>query len=147
MKQLECGLYDIYILYIYIQYISSFSDHANSRELLPLSPRHMDSGLDPMGCLLPPKGDFPSGERPKKTPAEYRALWKTAIHQQIILLRMEKENQRLEGESVTAEQLCLSIYFVLAFTHGQRQDSTPFSKKIGTQDASCIPAYFTSLLL
>lgn len=37
--------------------------------------------------------------------------------------------------------------FVLAFTHGQRQDSTPFSKKIGTQDASCIPAYFTSLLL
>ncbi|XP_016895278.2 TBC1 domain family member 4 isoform X2 [Cynoglossus semilaevis] len=72
-------------------------DHANSRELLPLSPRHMDSGLDPMGCLLPPKGDFPSGERPKKTPAEYRALWKTAIHQQIILLRMEKENQRLEA--------------------------------------------------
>lgn len=30
--------------------------------------------------------------------ADYRALWKTAIHQQILLLRMEKENQRLEGE-------------------------------------------------
>ncbi len=66
-------------------------DH-DGRELLPLSPRAFDSSLDPFGRLLPP------GERPKKTSADYRALWKTAIHQQILLLRMEKENQRLEGE-------------------------------------------------
>ncbi|XP_039673628.1 TBC1 domain family member 4 isoform X2 [Perca fluviatilis] len=68
-------------------------DHSDGRELLPLSPR----GLDPFGRLLPPAGDPLSGERPKRTGADYRALWKTAIHQQILLLRMEKENQRLEA--------------------------------------------------
>ena len=67
-------------------------DHSDGRELLPLSPRACNSSLDPLGCQLPP------GERPKRTGADYRALWKTAIHQQILLLRMEKENQRLEGE-------------------------------------------------
>nr|XP_046259361.1 TBC1 domain family member 4 isoform X6 [Scatophagus argus] len=66
-------------------------DHFADRELLPLSPRACDSSLDPLGHLLP------SGERPKRTGADYRALWKTAIHQQILLLRMEKENQRLEA--------------------------------------------------
>uniref|UniRef100_A0A8C4EB31 TBC1 domain family, member 4 n=1 Tax=Dicentrarchus labrax TaxID=13489 RepID=A0A8C4EB31_DICLA len=66
-------------------------DHSDGKELLPLSPRAFDSSLDPLGRLLP------SGERPKRTGADYRALWKTAIHQQILLLRMEKENQRLEG--------------------------------------------------
>nr|XP_046259357.1 TBC1 domain family member 4 isoform X2 [Scatophagus argus] len=68
-------------------------DHFADRELLPLSPRACDSSLDPLGHLLP------SGERPKRTGADYRALWKTAIHQQILLLRMEKENQRLEEAS------------------------------------------------
>lgn len=72
---------------------STSMQHADSdgRELLPLSPHALDSSLDPLGRLLPP------GERPKRTGADYRALWKTAIHQQILLLRMEKENQRLEA--------------------------------------------------
>lgn len=65
------------------------SDHSGGRELLPLSPRSCDLSADPL---------LPGGERPKRTGADYRALWKTAIHQQILLLRMEKENQRLEGE-------------------------------------------------
>uniref|UniRef100_UPI003AAECCF4 TBC1 domain family member 4 isoform X5 n=1 Tax=Centroberyx gerrardi TaxID=166262 RepID=UPI003AAECCF4 len=72
-------------------------DHCDARELLPLSPRSLDSGQDPFGRLLPPSGDPLSGERPKRTGADYRSLWKTAIHQQILLLRMEKENQRLEA--------------------------------------------------
>uniref|UniRef100_A0A3Q3IUR9 Rab-GAP TBC domain-containing protein n=1 Tax=Monopterus albus TaxID=43700 RepID=A0A3Q3IUR9_MONAL len=73
-------------------------DHFDGREVLPLSPRALDSSLDPLGLLLSPAGgDTLSGERPKKTRADYQALWKTAIHQQILLLRMEKENQRLEG--------------------------------------------------
>ncbi|XP_034418084.1 TBC1 domain family member 4 isoform X2 [Cyclopterus lumpus] len=67
-------------------------DHPDGRELLPLSPC-----LDPLGRLLPPAGDPFSGEKPKMTGPDYRALWKTAIHQQILLLRMEKENQRLEA--------------------------------------------------
>uniref|UniRef100_A0A8C5G7Z6 Rab-GAP TBC domain-containing protein n=1 Tax=Gouania willdenowi TaxID=441366 RepID=A0A8C5G7Z6_GOUWI len=69
-----------------------------SLELLPLSPRGLNSSLDPLGHLLPHAGGHQSEkERPKRTGADYRALWKTAIHQQILLLRMEKENQRLEG--------------------------------------------------
>lgn len=66
------------------------TDRLDVNELLPLSPRSMDSSVDPFGRLLP-------GEKPKKTGADYRTLWKTAIHQQILLLRMEKENQRLEA--------------------------------------------------
>ncbi|KAK2840034.1 hypothetical protein Q5P01_013774 [Channa striata] len=72
------------------------SEHYDTRELLPLSPRTLDSSLDPLGHLQS-SGDSLTGERPKKTRADYRALWKTAIHQQILLLRMEKENQRLEA--------------------------------------------------
>ncbi|XP_008280269.1 TBC1 domain family member 4 isoform X7 [Stegastes partitus] len=75
------------------------TDQSDARELLPLSPRALDSTLDSLGHLLPPAGDPLSKERPKKTAADYRALWKTAIHQQILLLRMEKENQRLEEAS------------------------------------------------
>ncbi|XP_031725958.1 TBC1 domain family member 4 isoform X4 [Anarrhichthys ocellatus] len=73
-------------------------DYCDGRELLPLSPRGAGSGLDPLGRLLL-EGDPLSGERPKRTGADYRALWKTAIHQQILLLRMENENQRLEEAS------------------------------------------------
>ncbi|XP_070693811.1 TBC1 domain family member 4 isoform X3 [Pempheris klunzingeri] len=72
-------------------------DHSDGRELLPLSPRALNSSLDPLGHLLPLAGGPLSGERPKRTGADYQALWKTAIHQQILLLRMEKENQRLEA--------------------------------------------------
>ncbi|XP_010788939.1 TBC1 domain family member 4 isoform X2 [Notothenia coriiceps] len=66
-------------------------------ELLPLSPSGFDLSLDPLGRLLPGARDPITGEKRKKTGADYRALWKTAIHQQILLLRMEKENQRLEA--------------------------------------------------
>ncbi|CAK6959141.1 TBC1 domain family member 4 isoform X1 [Scomber scombrus] len=69
-------------------------EHSDVRELLPLSPR---ASLDVLGHLLPRTGDHLSGERPKRTATEYRALWKNAIRQQILLLRMEKENQRLEA--------------------------------------------------
>ncbi|KAM4608434.1 TBC1 domain family member 4 isoform 2-T2 [Polymixia lowei] len=72
-------------------------DHCDARELLPLSPRALGLSQDPLGRLLPPSGDPQSGERPKRTGADYQSLWKTAIHQQILLLRMEKENQRLEA--------------------------------------------------
>ncbi|XP_029136755.2 TBC1 domain family member 4 isoform X1 [Labrus bergylta] len=73
------------------------TDHSDGRELLPLSPCVLNSTLDPLGRLLPSVGAPLTGERPKKTSADYQTLWKTAIHQQILLLRMEKENQRLEA--------------------------------------------------
>ncbi|XP_069010362.1 TBC1 domain family member 4 isoform X2 [Embiotoca jacksoni] len=72
-------------------------DSSDVRELLPLSPHALDSSLDPLRRLLAPAGDHPPEERPKRTAADYRALWRTAIHQQILLLRMEKENQKLEA--------------------------------------------------
>ncbi|KAM4560890.1 TBC1 domain family member 4 isoform 5-T5 [Fundulus diaphanus] len=75
------------------------SDHSDATELLPLSPRASDPSLDPVRRLLSPASDQLSDKEPKKTGADYRALWKTAIHQQILLLRMEKENQRLEEAS------------------------------------------------
>lgn len=39
--------------------------------------------------------------RPRRTRAEIRELWKSAINQQIILIRMEKQNLRLKGQSDT----------------------------------------------
>uniref|UniRef100_A0A8C8K089 TBC1 domain family member 4 n=1 Tax=Oncorhynchus tshawytscha TaxID=74940 RepID=A0A8C8K089_ONCTS len=72
-------------------------DHCDVMDLLPLSPHSFDPSLDPLASLLPTSGDTFTGKRPKRTAVHYRALWKTAIHQQILLLRMEKENQRLEA--------------------------------------------------
>ncbi|XP_064168002.1 TBC1 domain family member 4 isoform X1 [Anguilla rostrata] len=65
-------------------------------ELLPLSPRASFPDQHPLASLLSPDQP-PSGDRPRRTGPEYRALWKKAIHQQILLLRMDKENQRLEA--------------------------------------------------
>ncbi|KAL2081311.1 hypothetical protein ACEWY4_023164 [Coilia grayii] len=67
----------------------------DTRELLPLSPRASEQ--DPLSLLLSPEQEVFSGEGGRRSPAEYRSLWRKAIHQQILLLRMEKENQRLEA--------------------------------------------------
>lgn len=37
-------------------------------------------------------------ERPQKSKEELRELWRKAILQQILLQRMERENQKLQGE-------------------------------------------------
>uniref|UniRef100_A0A8B9HTC6 TBC1 domain family, member 4 n=1 Tax=Astyanax mexicanus TaxID=7994 RepID=A0A8B9HTC6_ASTMX len=68
----------------------------DGHELLPLSPRALDPRQDALAGLLPSEQST-GGETGCRTPADYRALWKKAIHQQILLIRMEKENQRLEG--------------------------------------------------
>uniref|UniRef100_A0AAR2L9S7 TBC1 domain family member 4 n=1 Tax=Pygocentrus nattereri TaxID=42514 RepID=A0AAR2L9S7_PYGNA len=70
--------------------------YMDGRELLPLSPRASDHGHDTLASLLPSEKGT-GGETGSRTPADYRALWRTAIHQQILLIRMEKENQRLEA--------------------------------------------------
>ncbi|KTF78355.1 hypothetical protein cypCar_00038198 [Cyprinus carpio] len=43
-------------------------------------------------------------ERRKRSGAELRALWRKTILQQILLLRMERENQKLQGETQTITQ-------------------------------------------
>ncbi|XP_060785523.1 TBC1 domain family member 4 isoform X2 [Neoarius graeffei] len=65
-------------------------------ELLPLSPRAVQLDQDPLSGLLSSTQSL-RGESGRHTTADYRGLWKKAIHQQILLLRMEKENQRLEA--------------------------------------------------
>ncbi|KAG1959710.1 TBC1 domain family member 4 isoform X3 [Pimephales promelas] len=71
-------------------------DHMDGRELLPLSPRALNQDQDSQASPLSPEQGF-GGEKCRRCPADYRALWKKAIHQQILLIRMEKENQRLEA--------------------------------------------------
>nr|XP_009914728.1 PREDICTED: TBC1 domain family member 1-like [Haliaeetus albicilla] len=70
------------------QQLLSFKDYPELGELPPRSP------LEPV-CEDGPFG--PLKEERKRTPRELRELWKKAIIQQILLLRMEKENQKLQA--------------------------------------------------
>lgn len=66
----------------------SLPDYSELGELPPRSP------LEPV-CE---DGSFgPVPEEKRRTSRELRELWRKAILQQILLLRMEKENQKLQG--------------------------------------------------
>uniref|UniRef100_A0A8C3E641 TBC1 domain family member 1 n=1 Tax=Corvus moneduloides TaxID=1196302 RepID=A0A8C3E641_CORMO len=67
---------------------SRYDDYCELGDLPPRSP------LEPV-CEDGPFG--PVKEERKRSPHELRELWKKAIIQQILLLRMEKENQKLQG--------------------------------------------------
>uniref|UniRef100_A0A673KMU6 TBC1 domain family member 4 n=1 Tax=Sinocyclocheilus rhinocerous TaxID=307959 RepID=A0A673KMU6_9TELE len=79
-----------------MQNVGGYTYHMDGRELLPLSPRALNQDQNPQVSPLTPEQGF-GGEKGRRSPADYRALWKKAIHQQILLIRMEKENQRLEA--------------------------------------------------
>ncbi|KAM4795441.1 TBC1 domain family member 4 isoform 2-T2 [Rhinophrynus dorsalis] len=71
-------------------------DQLDENELLPLSP--LPPAMEeegPIDCLQ----DENSFERVagKRTSEDFQSLWRKAIHQQILLLRMEKENLKLEA--------------------------------------------------
>ncbi|XP_040847222.1 TBC1 domain family member 4 isoform X4 [Ochotona curzoniae] len=70
-------------------------DGLDRNELLPLSPLTPTMEEDPLVIFLSGEEDPEKGEEKKKS-KEFKSLWKKAIHQQILLLRMEKENQKLE---------------------------------------------------
>ncbi|XP_021066080.1 TBC1 domain family member 1 isoform X4 [Mus pahari] len=67
---------------------SRYEDYSELGELPPRSP------LEPV-CEDGPFG--PVQEEKRRTSRELRELWKKAILQQILLLRMEKENQKLQA--------------------------------------------------
>uniref|UniRef100_A0A673SNX0 TBC1 domain family member 1 n=1 Tax=Suricata suricatta TaxID=37032 RepID=A0A673SNX0_SURSU len=67
---------------------SRYEDYSELGELPPRSP------LEPV-CEDGPVG--PAPEERKRTSRELRELWQKAILQQILLLRMEKENQKLQA--------------------------------------------------
>ncbi|XP_075279211.1 TBC1 domain family member 4 isoform X2 [Opisthocomus hoazin] len=71
-------------------------DGHDGTELLPLSPLAPPLEEDPLVLVLQNEdGPDKTGER--KNSEELQSLWRKAIHQQILLLRMEKENQKLEA--------------------------------------------------
>ncbi|KAK7075351.1 hypothetical protein SK128_018398, partial [Halocaridina rubra] len=59
-----------------------------------------DKKSDPLGC----------GVTKKRSGAELKLLWKKAVFQHILLIRMEKENQRLRAirQEVAIQQVCLN---------------------------------------
>ncbi|XP_063102916.1 TBC1 domain family member 4 isoform X2 [Cavia porcellus] len=71
-------------------------DGLDSNELLPLSPLAPTMEEEPLVIFLSSDDDSEKVEEKKKS-KELKSLWKKAIHQQILLLRMEKENQKLEA--------------------------------------------------
>ncbi|XP_040608076.1 TBC1 domain family member 4 isoform X4 [Mesocricetus auratus] len=70
-------------------------DGLDRTELLPLSPLTPTMEEEPLVIFLSGDEDTEKVEEKKKS-KELKSLWKKAIHQQILLLRMEKENQKLE---------------------------------------------------
>ncbi|XP_010221694.1 PREDICTED: TBC1 domain family member 4 [Tinamus guttatus] len=73
-------------------------DGHEGRELLPLSPLAPPLEEDPL-LLVMQNEDGPDTAGERKNSEELQSLWRKAIHQQILLLRMEKENQKLEEAS------------------------------------------------
>ncbi|XP_004626348.1 TBC1 domain family member 4 isoform X2 [Octodon degus] len=71
-------------------------DGLDRNELLPLSPLTPTMEEEPLVIFLA-SDDDPEKVEEKKKSKELKSLWKKAIHQQILLLRMEKENQKLEA--------------------------------------------------
>ncbi|XP_051473446.1 TBC1 domain family member 4 isoform X2 [Apus apus] len=71
-------------------------DGHDGSELLPLSPLAPPLEEDPLVLVLQNE-DFPDKTGERKNSEELQSLWRKAIHQQILLLRMEKENQKLEA--------------------------------------------------
>ncbi|KAL4691001.1 hypothetical protein H8959_013962 [Pygathrix nigripes] len=71
-------------------------DGLDRNELLPLSPLSPTMEEEPLVIFLSGEDDPEKIEERKKS-KELRSLWRKAIHQQILLLRMEKENQKLEA--------------------------------------------------
>ncbi|XP_070327668.1 TBC1 domain family member 4 isoform X6 [Odocoileus virginianus] len=65
-------------------------------ELLPLSPLAPTMEEEPLMIFMSDEEDPEQGDERNKS-EELRCLWRKAIHQQILLLRMEKENQKLEA--------------------------------------------------
>lgn len=72
------------------------ADGLDRNELLPLSPLAPTMEEEPRVIFVSGAEDPETVEARKKS-EELRSLWRKAIHQQILLLRMERENQKLEG--------------------------------------------------
>lgn len=71
-------------------------DRFDGSELLPLSPFAPAMEEAPLDSLSQ-DDDAPGQDGGRRNSEDLQSLWRKAIHQQILLLRMEKENQKLEA--------------------------------------------------
>lgn len=72
------------------------SEHLDGNDLLPLSPLPPTMEEDALASLLQDESPTDSIDG-KRNSEDLQRLWRKAIHQQILLIRMEKENLKLEG--------------------------------------------------
>lgn len=113
-----------------MQQKGTLKDHIEGIELPPLSPLAPAVEEDPLASLLA-IDDMPEGEKKKHSSEELRNMWRKAINQQILLLRMEKENQRLEAsrDELQARKVKLDYEeFVLC----QKEVSAVWDKMLST---------------
>lgn len=113
-----------------MQQKGTLTDHIEGIELPPLSPLAPAVEEDPLASLLA-IDDMPEGEKRKHSSEELRNMWRKAINQQILLLRMEKENQRLEAsrDELQARKVKLDYEeFVLC----QKEVSAVWDKMLST---------------
>eukprot|EP00092_Neocalanus_flemingeri_P108594 GFUD01139469.1.p1 GENE.GFUD01139469.1~~GFUD01139469.1.p1 ORF type:complete len:1170 (+),score=333.86 GFUD01139469.1:112-3621(+) len=86
--------------------------------------------------ITPDKSQVPSSKLSPPGPRDYRLLWQNAIKQQILLVRMERENQKmLENEEHLAEKRLKLDYSDLS--QGDQNSSTLWDQ-ILTQPSSTI---------
>jgi hypothetical protein len=81
--------------------------------------------LSPVCCVPAERGlgtVSPKQHAVKRSRDELRVLWKKAINQQLLLIRMEKENARLRGTSFSLEHV---IVLVVNITLLQMSGYTP----------------------
>ncbi|XP_073470364.1 TBC1 domain family member 4 isoform X1 [Aquarana catesbeiana] len=71
-------------------------DHLDVNDLLPLSSLPPTMEEDPLASLLEDESTTESTDG-KRNSEDLQRLWRKAIHQQILLIRMEKENLKLEA--------------------------------------------------
>lgn len=90
---------------------SCFSEHAASTlEAGRVCVSPVNGGASGGACV----GVMPE-ERSQKSKEELRELWRKAILQQILLQRMERENQKLQGEENTRVVKRPVQYFVQSY--------------------------------
>ncbi|XP_060681878.1 TBC1 domain family member 4 isoform X2 [Hemiscyllium ocellatum] len=113
-----------------MQQKGTLEDHLESIELPPLSPLTPAVEEDPLASLLM-ADDAPVGEKKKHSSEELRIMWRKAICQQILLLRMEKENQRLEASRDELQTRKVKLDYE-EFVLCQKEVSTVWDKMLTT---------------
>ena len=106
--------------------LSRYKDYSELRELSrrsPLEPVYEDG----------PFGPIP--EEKKRTSCELRELWQKAILQQILLLRMEKENQKLQASENDLLNKCLNLDYA-EITPCLKEVTTVWEKMLSTPGRS-----------